>query len=71
MRLYFVQIDIFEAATNYAYPVVRHTMYGKAKDEAWGYVMSHMKSDAFLASCYQGKKFGQVECRATVIEGWT
>lgn len=71
MKLYFVQIDIREAATNYAYPVVRHTMYGKTKQEAWGYVQSHMKSDAFLSQCAQKGTFqGTVTCRVEYSEGW-
>lgn len=71
MRLYFVQIDIFEAATRYAYPVVRHVMFGKTKEEAWKYVASHRASDAFLDGCAKSGRFRQVECRATVTEGWT
>lgn len=76
MRLYAIQIDIYEAATKFAYPVVSHTMYGRTQAEARGYVASHRKSDKFLDACLGSgpagtlNRFGQVECRATVREGW-
>ena len=66
MRLWRVVVDIREAATGYAYPVVRHTFYGQTKAEAQRYFRSHMKSDAFMRDCIESGKFGPVTCRASL-----
>jgi hypothetical protein len=71
MRFYLVQVDISEAATGYAYPIVTHVFRGKTKEEAWGYHNAHLAGDAFLRDCEEKLIFrGQVKCRAVVTEGW-
>lgn len=71
MRLYRIQVDIFESATFYAYPVVTHVFHGRTRKEAEGYHESHRKSDAFLRACEDRGVFGgKVKCRAVRREGW-
>lgn len=56
-------VDIFEpegAGTDY--PVVRHSFYGKTKEEAQGYYESHLKTDDFLKDCVDSNKWEQVKC---------
>ena len=70
-RLCKVQVDIYEAATDYKYPVVSHTFLGRTKKEAWGYHESHRRTDDFLRSCEDKGKFGDVVCdKIRVYEGW-
>jgi hypothetical protein len=70
-RLYCVRVDIYEAATNYAYPVVTHLFNGRTKAEAWRYHDSHRKTDTFLRQCEDRGTFSEsVRCRAVVSEGW-
>ena len=72
MRLYRIQIDIFEAATGYAYPIVTHVFQGRTSKEAEGYHEAHRRSDAFLKDCEDKQLFaGNVRCRAVRREGWT
>jgi hypothetical protein len=72
MRLYTVRVDIFEAATRYAYPVVTHLFTGRTPQEARGYHEAHRKTDSFLRQCEDRGMFGQdVRCRARVTEGWS
>ncbi len=71
MRLYVVRVDITEAATGYAYPVVRHEFYGRSPEEAWGYHDAHKGADQFLTGCEDSGSFrGSVKCRAKITEGW-
>ena len=51
MRFYAIQVDIFEAATRYAYPIVRHQFLGKDRAEAMRYHDSHRQSDRFIREC--------------------
>lgn len=70
-RLYVVQVDIYEAATRYAYPVVQHRFLGKTQKEARGYHEAHRQADSFLRACEDRGVFqGDVRCRAVVSEGW-
>lgn len=70
-RLYVVTVEIFEAATSYAYAVVSHSFAGRTKKEAWRYHDSHLKSDRFLRDCEMNGKFGDVKCRSVVTyDGW-
>lgn len=72
MRLYLVEIKIFEAATNYAFPVVVHQFYGRTRDEAWGYHRSHLSTDTFMRDCETKGQFGNVTCQAKItFDGWT
>jgi hypothetical protein len=72
MRLYVIRVDIYEAATDYAFPIVRHEFIGRSPAEARRYHAAHMQSDAFLRQCEQKGLFnGAVKCRATKSEGWT
>lgn len=72
MRYYAIQVDIFEAATRYAYPVVRHQFLGKDRAEAMRYHDSHRQSDRFIRECEDMGMFqGDVPCRAVITEGWT
>lgn len=71
MTLYQIRIDIFEAATRYAYPVVTHIFKGKTKEEAEHYHEAHRRADAFLRACEDRGVFGgKVKCRAKRREGW-
>ena len=71
MRLYCVRVEIREAASNYAYPLVVHEFYGPDKASAWQVHHSHRSADAFLRGCEDhGLVAGTVTCRATVSEGW-
>ena len=71
MRLYVVRVDISEAATGHAYPIVTHLFRGRTREEAWGYHEAHRRSDSFLRECEDKRLFrGQVRCRARVSEGW-
>jgi len=47
MRLYQLKVEIFEAATNYAYPVVTHVFTGRTEKEARAYHEAHRRADAF------------------------
>lgn len=70
MKLYSVQVLIFEEATP-AFPVVVHHFNGRSKREAWHYHESHRKSDSFLRECEDKGKFAKsVKCRAEIYEGW-
>ena len=57
-----LQVDIYESKP---YPVVRHIFIGKTKEEAMGYYKAHLKTDAFLAGCKDGK-YKDIECRTEV-----
>lgn len=71
MRLYAIQVDIFEASSRYAYPVVRHQFLGKDRAEAMRYHESHRQSDRFIRECEDKQMFGNdVRCRAVITEGW-
>ena len=70
-RLYQIRVDIYEAATDYRYPVVTHLFHGKTRAEAKGYHDAHRKSDVFLRSCEDRGVFQRsVRCRAVKSEGW-
>ena len=70
-RLYQIRVDIYEAATNYAYPVVTHLFHGATQDEAMGYHEAHREADAFLRSCEDRGAFSRsVRCRTVISEGW-
>lgn len=70
-RLYTVRVEIFEAATNYAYPIVTHLFSGRSPQEAWNYHEAHRQADAFLKQCEdQGLFRSQVRCKARITEGW-
>lgn len=71
-RLYAIQVDIYEAATAYAFPIVQHRFLGRSREEAARYHEAHRQSDSFLRECEDTELFkGQVRCRAVVSEGWT
>jgi hypothetical protein len=71
MRLYVIRVDIREAATGYAYPIVTHEFKGRTREEAWGYHDAHRQADAFLRECEDKRLFrGNVQCVAELIEGW-
>lgn len=70
-RLYVVRVDVYEAGSQYAFPVVTHLFNGRNRKEAWHYHESHRKSDAFLRQCEDKGTFGSdVKCRIHVTEGW-
>lgn len=71
-RLYVIRVDIAEAATGYAYPVVRHEFIGRTRAEARRYLRSHLNADAFLRGCVERGSFarGKVRCAASLTEGW-
>lgn len=70
-RLYVVRVDIYEAASRYAFPIVTHTFRGRNKQEAWRYHNAHRENDSFLRQCEDNGRFGHnVQCRAVVTEGW-
>lgn len=68
MRLYYIQVDIFEEGGNY--PVVQHTFYGRTKDEAQGYHEAHMQTDSFLRGCEGRGRWQDIRCNVRVTEGW-
>ena len=69
--MYVVRVDIFEAATGYRFPVVRHEFRGRTAAEAHGYHQAHLDADEFLRACEErGVYRGTVRCRARVTEGW-
>ena len=71
MKLYRITVDIYEEATNYAFPVVTHVFNGRTRNEAEKYHESHRRSDAFLRACEDRGLFaGRVKCRAVRREGW-
>jgi hypothetical protein len=71
MRFYVVRVEIREAATGYAYPIVVHEFIGKDPHEAWGYHDAHLRADKFLSQCESQSLYqGQVRCRSSVTEGW-
>ncbi len=58
-------VDIFEPdGAGTEYPVVRHSFYGKTKEEAKGYFESHIKTDAFMKGCVEKDKFKQIKCQS-------
>jgi len=67
MQLHAVVVDIFEGATKFRYPIVRHVFYGRDKGEAEGYFRAHMETDEFLRSCVQKKQWNGVTCEAEVF----
>lgn len=71
MRLYAIQVDIYEPSSGDAYPIVQHRFLGRDRNEAAGYHESHRKSDAFLRQCEDKGLFAdRVRCRAVITEGW-
>ena len=56
-------LDIYE--TGHTYPVVRHIFFGRTRKEAEHYHESHLKTDSFMRSCEQKKKFDTFRCRTT------
>lgn len=71
MRIYQVRIDIYEAATDYAYPIVVHLFHGRTRAEAIGYHNAHRGADKFLRECEDKECFSRnVACRAILTEGW-
>lgn len=78
MRLFQIRVDIYEAATNYAYPIVTHVFTGKTEKEARAYHDAHRRADAFLRQCEDKGVFGGVgtnsrggvRCRAQLSQRW-
>lgn len=74
MRLYQIRVDIYEAATKYAYPVVTHLFHGRTRAEAEGYLAAHLQADAFLRGCETRGVFGTgpnpVRCKTVQHAGW-
>lgn len=71
MRLYRIQVEIYEAATKYRIPVVVHLFHGRTREEALGYHDAHRESDRFLRECEDQQLFaGNVPCKAVFSEGW-
>ena len=71
MRLYRIQVDIYEAATRYHFPVVTHQFHGASPHEARRYHESHRKADRFIRECVDSGRFERtVTCRAVITEGW-
>lgn len=71
MRLYQIRVAIYEAATNYAIPIVVHLFNGRTRAEAMSYHDAHLGSDAFLRDCEDKGCFAKsVPCRADYSEGW-
>jgi hypothetical protein len=69
--MYVIQVDIYERATHFAYPIVQHRFIGKTPPEAAGYHQAHKKSDRFLRECEDKGMFeGSVSCHAVITEGW-
>jgi hypothetical protein len=62
--------QIFEQATNYAYPVVEHRFVGKTKAEAQGYHDAHLGTDSFLRGCEQRGRWQDVTCRVELSWWW-
>lgn len=70
-RLYVIRVDIYEAASRYAFPILTHTFRGRNPKEAWGYHNAHRENDSFLRQCEDKNMFGSnVQCRVHVTEGW-
>lgn len=70
-RFYVVRVEISEAATRYAYPIVIHEFVGRDPQEAWSYHEAHRRSDAFLRQCEDRGVFQKdVRCRTRTTEGW-
>lgn len=56
-------VDIYEPeGAGMEYPVVRHSFYGKTKEEAQGYYESHLGTDEFLQDCVKSGKWQEVKC---------
>jgi len=71
MRLYIIRVDIYEEASDYAYPIVTHLFQGRTREEAKGYHEAHRRSDSFLRQCEDRGMFqGGVRCRARTSQGW-
>lgn len=47
-------------------PVVRHELYGRTRAEALAVFRAHKSADAFLRSCTDGTRFGDVRCMTRV-----
>jgi len=60
--LYALRQDIYEKGVGDAYPVVRHTFFGKTKAEAQGYYNAHMTTDQFMRDCTERGQWDQVIC---------
>lgn len=55
--------DIYEPeGAGTTYPVVRHQMFGRTREEAERYFRSHQKTDVFLRDCIRYGRWGQVQC---------
>ena len=68
--LYRIRVDITEAATDHAYPVVTHLFHGRTPREALRYFAAHCKTDAFLRGCVERGRWSTVRCRARVSASW-
>ena len=53
--------EIYEDGT--PYPVVTHIFKGKDREEAQGYMDSHMKTDKFMAAMEKTGKFEDIKVR--------
>jgi hypothetical protein len=60
--------DIYEEAVGDAYPVVRHTFFGKTPEEARGYYNAHLGTCAFMRGCTQEGRWNDVVCRTEEAE---
>lgn len=67
MQLHVVVVDVFEAATRFRYPVVRHAFYGRSREEADGYFRAHLETDSFLRDCLENKRWNGVSCETEVF----